>query len=77
MALPLQMHEAVAKKRAEDAKAEGCKSIYILADVLSEEDLMKAKASILSEFGRIDALVNAAVAMLQKQLFNPEMMFSI
>lgn len=64
-------NEAVAKKRAEDAKAAGCKSIYILADVLSEEDLMKAKTSILSEFGRIDALVNAAGGNVAEAVVQP------
>lgn len=64
-------NEAVAKQRVEEAKAAGCKAIYLLADVLNEADLIHANTQILKEFGRIDALVNAAGGNVAEAVVQP------
>lgn len=48
--------EAMAKKIDPEGKA----TLYVLADVLDEKDLEKAKNEILEKFGTIDVLINAA-----------------
>ncbi|MFC3563680.1 SDR family oxidoreductase [Pedobacter jamesrossensis] len=64
-------NEDVAKQRTEEAISAGAKAIYILADVLNEEDLEHAKLKILTEFGRIDALVNAAGGNVAEAVVQP------
>ena len=49
-----------AEERVKNIKAKGGQAIYILADVLNEESLVKAKDEILEHWGTIDGLVNAA-----------------
>jgi len=50
----------VAEKRAADIRASGGKALAVVADVMDIDSLMAAKKRILDEFGKIDALVNAA-----------------
>lgn len=64
-------NEDIAKLRVEDAKSAGCKAIYILADVLNEQNLVDANAKIIAEFGRIDALVNAAGGNVAEAVIQP------
>ena len=53
-------NEEVAKLRAESVNNNGGKAIYIIADVLNEQDLLEANSHIIKTYGRIDALVNGA-----------------
>jgi NAD(P)-dependent dehydrogenase (short-subunit alcohol dehydrogenase family) len=64
-------NETVAKQRTEEAKNAGCEAIYIIADVLSENDLIDANKRIITEFGRIDALVNAAGGNVAEAVVQP------
>ncbi len=50
----------VAAARAEAIEAKGGKAIALVADVMNEDALQAAKEKVLSRFGRIDGLVNAA-----------------
>jgi NAD(P)-dependent dehydrogenase (short-subunit alcohol dehydrogenase family) len=56
----LGRNEAIGKKRAEMITENGGKALAIVADVLDENDLIQARDRVLSEFGKIDGLVNAA-----------------
>jgi NAD(P)-dependent dehydrogenase (short-subunit alcohol dehydrogenase family) len=56
----LGRNEEVANSRVAEVKQQGGKAIALIADVLDEHALEKAKDKVLNEFGRIDGLVNAA-----------------
>jgi len=56
----LGRNEQVANERAAEVIKNGGKALALIADVLDEAALEKAKDKVLSEFGRIDGLVNAA-----------------
>jgi NAD(P)-dependent dehydrogenase (short-subunit alcohol dehydrogenase family) len=56
----LGRNEKVASERAEEVIKKGGKAIALIADVLDEKALEQAKDKVLSAFGRIDGLVNAA-----------------
>ncbi|QEK53277.1 SDR family oxidoreductase [Pedobacter aquae] len=67
----LGRNEAVAKERAEAIKAKGGKAIAVVADVLNEESLLKAKEQVLAAFGRIDGLVNGAGGNMPGAVVDP------
>lgn len=56
----LGRNEAVAKQRAEEVIKNGGKAIALIADVLDENAVEHAKDQLLTAFGKIDGLVNAA-----------------
>jgi NAD(P)-dependent dehydrogenase (short-subunit alcohol dehydrogenase family) len=56
----LGRNEQVANDRVAEVIKNGGKALALIADVLDEEALEKAKDKALNEFGRIDGLVNAA-----------------
>jgi NAD(P)-dependent dehydrogenase (short-subunit alcohol dehydrogenase family) len=56
----LGRNTVVAEKRAAEINDKGGKALALVADVLNETELNGAKEKILSEFGKIDGLVNAA-----------------
>ncbi|WP_316785885.1 SDR family oxidoreductase [Pedobacter frigiditerrae] len=56
----LGRNEKVANERAEEVIKNGGKAIALIADVLDEKALEQAKDKVLSIFGKIDGLVNAA-----------------
>ncbi|MBB6238111.1 NAD(P)-dependent dehydrogenase (short-subunit alcohol dehydrogenase family) [Pedobacter sp. AK013] len=64
-------NEEIAKQRAADVIHAGGKAIYIIADVLNEQDLVDANATIIKAFGRIDALVNAAGGNVAEAVIQP------
>lgn len=64
-------NEEIAKQRAADVINAGGKAIYIIADVLNEQNLIDANATIIKEFGRIDALVNAAGGNVAEAVIQP------
>ena len=53
-------NETVANEHADKIKSEGGKAMAVIANVLSETELLTARDKILNEFGKIDGLVNAA-----------------
>lgn len=56
----LGRNEQVAAQRAAEVIEQGGKAIALIADVLDEVALERAKDKVLDTFGRIDGLVNAA-----------------
>lgn len=50
----------VAQERADAVIAAGGKAIALIADVMKEDQLIAAREKVMSEFGRIDGLVNGA-----------------
>jgi len=56
----LGRNEQVANERAAEVIKNGGKALALIADVLDEVALEKAKDQVLDKFGRIDGLVNAA-----------------
>ncbi|GAA4332174.1 SDR family oxidoreductase [Flaviaesturariibacter amylovorans] len=61
-----------AEARAAELTAEGGRAIGIACDVLNESDLRRANERILSEFGKIDGLVNAAGGNQPGAVVQPE-----
>lgn len=56
----LGRNEKVATERANAIIAKGGEAIALIADVTNENDLIKARDLVLSKYGKIDGLVNAA-----------------
>ncbi len=56
-------------------RAKGHKAIFVQADVLNPEQLIKAKEKIISEYGTIDILVNSAGGNLPGAVIMPEQNF--
>lgn len=56
----LGRNEKTANERAERVNAAGGNAIALIADVMDESSLVKARETMLEKFGRIDCLVNAA-----------------
>lgn len=68
----LGRNEKVARERADEINKNGGKALAVVADVLKHEDLIAAKAQILSAFGRIDGLVNGAGGNMPEGVLQPE-----
>ncbi|WP_443946937.1 SDR family oxidoreductase [Pedobacter sp. AW1-32] len=64
-------NEDAAKARVDEVTQSGGKAIYVLADVLNDQDLADAKDQILKSFGRIDALVNGAGGNVAEAVVQP------
>jgi len=64
-------NEDAAKQRVADVTQAGGKAIYIIADVLDEQNLIDANETIINQFGRIDALVNAAGGNVAEAVIQP------
>ncbi|RYF85553.1 MAG: SDR family oxidoreductase [Chitinophagaceae bacterium] len=62
----------VAEERVEAITQKGGQAIALVADVLSEQDLRKAKDKVLSRFGRLDGLVNAAGGNMPEGVLQPD-----
>jgi NAD(P)-dependent dehydrogenase (short-subunit alcohol dehydrogenase family) len=56
----LGRNEQVANQRTQEVIKNGGRALALIADVLDEDALKRAKDKVLQEFGRIDGLVNAA-----------------
>ena len=68
----LGRNEQVGKQRADALNNDGNEALFIKADVLSKEDLTRAKDLILSAWHRIDGLVNAAGGNLPEAVIAPD-----
>lgn len=74
----LGRNETIANERAEAINKKGGKALALIADVLDEEQLQRAKEEALDYFGKIDGLVNAAGGnMPEGVLQNEEDIFSM
>jgi NAD(P)-dependent dehydrogenase (short-subunit alcohol dehydrogenase family) len=62
----------VAEQRAEAINEKGGKALALVADVTNEEQLMDAKEKMLSQFGKIDGLVNGAGGNMPEGVLQPE-----
>ncbi len=71
-AVILGRNAAVAQQRADEINARGGKAFAVVADVLEEADLIKARDLILEKFGRIDGLVNGAGGNMPEGVLQPE-----
>ena len=65
-------NEEIAKQRAEAIISKGGKAMAVLADVLEEKDLVKARDLILEKFGTIDGLVNGAGGNIPEGVLQPD-----
>jgi NAD(P)-dependent dehydrogenase (short-subunit alcohol dehydrogenase family) len=62
----------VANARANAINKAGGKALALIADVMKEEDLISCREQVLSHFGRIDGLVNAAGGNQPEGVLAPE-----
>ncbi|MBK0379664.1 SDR family oxidoreductase [Mucilaginibacter segetis] len=67
----LGRNKAVAEERAEAINKNGGSAVALVADVMEEESLQRAKALIMDKFGRIDGLVNGAGGNMPDGVLQP------
>jgi len=68
----LGRNESVAQARANEIIENGGQALAIVADVLVEADLFKARDEILAKFGTIDGLVNGAGGNMPEGVVQPD-----
>lgn len=68
----LGRNEKTAAERAAIITKNGGKAIALIADVTNEEQLLAARQKVLTEFGRIDGLVNAAGGNMPGAVIAPD-----
>jgi NAD(P)-dependent dehydrogenase (short-subunit alcohol dehydrogenase family) len=68
----LGRNEKVANERVQNIVAKGGRAIALIADVTNESQLISAREKMLSEFGKIDGLVNAAGGNIPGAVVQPE-----
>ena len=68
----LGRNESIAQARANEIIENGGQALAILADVLVEADLIKARDVILAKFGTIDGLVNGAGGNMPEGVVQPD-----
>ena len=65
-------NEKVGNSRVLEIKSNGGNAIFVAADVLDEAQLINAREKIISTYGRIDGLVNAAGGNIPAAVLPPE-----
>lgn len=68
----LGRNKNIANERAEAIVAAGGKAIALVANVLDENELQLAKEEMMTHFGKIDGLVNAAGGNMPEGVVQPE-----
>lgn len=68
----LGRNEEVANRRSEAIRKNGGQAIALVADVMNNDQLVKAKEKILQAFGKIDGLVNAAGGIQPQGVLLPD-----
>ena len=68
----LGRNEKVANERVENIVAKGGRAIALIADVTNESQLISAREKMLTKFGKIDCLVNAAGGNIPDAVVQPE-----
>ncbi len=67
----LGRNEKVANERVAAIVSKGGEAIALIADVTNEQDLMNAREKLLSKYGKIDGLVNAAGGNMPDAVVQP------
>ena len=67
----LGRNEKVAIERAEAVNARGGRAVALVADVMDEQQLERAKETVLDSFGKVDGLVNAAGGNMPQGVVQP------
>jgi len=71
-------NEMVANERVADIVNNGGEAIALIADVMNEQQLIAAKEKVISAYGKIDGLVNAAGGNVPDAIVQPDQdVFSI
>lgn len=68
----LGRREEVARQRTNELVDQGYEAIYVIADVLNDDQLIAARDIVLEKWGRIDGLVNAAGGNVREAVVMPE-----
>ncbi|AOW10817.1 SDR family oxidoreductase [Flavobacterium gilvum] len=68
----LGRNEKVANEKVNQIKEQGGEALALIADVTNESDLIKARDLVLSKFGKIDGLVNAAGGNIPDAIVQPD-----
>lgn len=68
----LGRNKSKAEEKIRQITEAGGKAIALIADVLEEEELVKAKDKVLKKWGTIDILVNAAGGNMPKATVSPD-----
>lgn len=68
----LGRNKKIATERATSIINKGGEAIALIADVTNEQDLIYAREKILSKYGKIDGLVNAAGGNMPDAVLQPE-----
>lgn len=71
----LGRNEEAGKRLVEEIKADGGEASFFVSDVLNKELLEQNKADILSAYGRIDVLLNAAGGNMKGATIAPDQTF--
>jgi NAD(P)-dependent dehydrogenase (short-subunit alcohol dehydrogenase family) len=71
-AVILGRNAEVGKQRADEINAGGGQAFSVVADVLEESDLVKARDIILEKYGTIDGLVNGAGGNMPEAVLAPD-----
>ncbi len=71
----LDLSEPAATKIANEIKAKGGQAIAVPCNVLDKASIEKAKDKVITEFGRVDALINGAGGNKKEATTSPEMPF--
>jgi NAD(P)-dependent dehydrogenase (short-subunit alcohol dehydrogenase family) len=72
IAIILGRNAEVGKQRADEIDANGGRAFSVVADVMEESDLMKARDVILAKYGTIDGLVNGAGGNMPEAVLQPD-----
>lgn len=72
IAVILGRNEKMAQQRVAEIIAAGGKAFAVIADVLDEKSLHKAKDIILEKYGRVDGLVNGAGGNMPEGVLSPD-----
>lgn len=67
----LGRNEKIAGERADAINKQGGNALPLIADVMNEEQLQKAKEKAVAHFGKIDGLVNAAGGIMPEGVLQP------
>lgn len=67
----LGRNETIGMQRASILTAKGQEAMFVKADVLVKEQLVKARETVLQKWGRIDGLVNAAGGNVPEAVIPP------
>ncbi|MEJ7829216.1 MAG: SDR family oxidoreductase [Segetibacter sp.] len=68
----LGRNEEVGQERTQKVQQQGGEALFVKADVLSKEELERGRDVILSKWGKIDGLVNAAGGNIPEAVIAPE-----